>query len=132
ARAAVAAQAYKTGADDSIKADMQHLKQTMAAQPGNDTARLTLIQLQDSIQSKVESINKAKAALDQSIPLGWSEAELSKAKESGWFLFVLAKIIGLAVTIIAIMMGAPFWFDVLNKISNLRGSGNKPDANKSS
>jgi hypothetical protein len=24
------------------------------------------------------------------------------------------------------MMGAPFWFDTLNKISNLRGTGNKP------
>lgn len=132
ARAAVAAQAYKTGADDSIKADMQQLKQTMAAQTSNDTTRLTLNQLQDSLQAKVESINKAKAALDQSIPLGWTKMEFSSAKESGWLLFVLIKIIGLAVTVIAIMMGAPFWFDVLNKISNLRGSGKKPDTNKSS
>jgi hypothetical protein len=23
-------------------------------------------------------------------------------------------------------MGAPFWFDILNKIANLRGTGRKP------
>jgi len=129
ARAAVAAQAYKTGADDSIKAYMQQLKQTTAAQADN-TTNITLNQLQDSIQAKMESVNKAKAALDQTIPLGWTKAEFLSVKESGWFLFGLAKIIGLAVTIIAIMMGAPFWFDVLNKISNLRGSGAKPVVKK--
>jgi hypothetical protein len=129
ARAAVAAQAYKTGADDSIKQNMQQLKQAIAT---NDTAKLTLNQLQDSIESKVQSINKAKAALDQSIPLGWSKAEIAGVKGYGLLLFGLAKLVGLAITIIAIMMGAPFWFDVLNKISNLRGSGTKPDANKNS
>jgi len=25
-------------------------------------------------------------------------------------------------------MGAPFWFDLLNKISNLRGTGTKPQS----
>ena len=39
---------------------------------------------------------------------------------------VIQKIIGLLASILAIMMGAPFWFDLLNKISNLRGAGKKP------
>ena len=41
-------------------------------------------------------------------------------------LGILAKITGLAATVFAMMMGAPFWFDLLNKVSNLRGTGNKP------
>jgi hypothetical protein len=46
-------------------------------------------------------------------------------------LQILSKLAGLLVTVFAIMMGAPFWFDVLNKISNMRGSGAKPpDSNK--
>jgi hypothetical protein len=30
------------------------------------------------------------------------------------------------------MLGAPFWFDLLNKISNVRGSGPKPSLDSSS
>lgn len=36
-------------------------------------------------------------------------------------------IIGFLLTAIAISLGAPFWFDLLSKIINLRNSGSKPD-----
>ncbi len=35
----------------------------------------------------------------------------------------LFKLIGLALTVAAVSMGAPFWFDLLNRITNLRGAG---------
>jgi hypothetical protein len=38
----------------------------------------------------------------------------------------LAKILGLLLTAIAVSQGAPFWFDVLSKLSNPRGSGPVP------
>lgn len=41
-----------------------------------------------------------------------------------WFLF--AKLIGWGVTAFALSLGAPFWFDLLSKFVNLRGSGTKP------
>ncbi|HEX3468529.1 MAG TPA: hypothetical protein VHT05_10655 [Candidatus Elarobacter sp.] len=37
------------------------------------------------------------------------------------------KLVGLLIAIIAGALGAPFWFDALGKLSNLRGSGAKPD-----
>lgn len=41
--------------------------------------------------------------------------------------YIFAKIAGLLVTVVAISMGAPFWFDMLNKIVNLRAAvGAKP------
>lgn len=127
ARASLAAQAYKTGADDSIKQDMQRLKTTMSSTT-DDTAKISFNQLDSSIKSKVETINKAKAALDESLPLGWTKAEYTSIDK--WYKW-LAKLLGIAVTVIAIMMGGPFWFDVLNKISNLRGSGTKPEVGAS-
>ena len=36
------------------------------------------------------------------------------------------KLIGLAITAIAVSMGAPFWFDVLNTFVNVRSAGKKP------
>ncbi len=59
-------------------------------------------------------------------PLTWKHGELNDAngKFSGLLLF--SKITGLLATVLAIMMGAPFWFDLLNKISNMRGTGARP------
>jgi hypothetical protein len=36
------------------------------------------------------------------------------------------KAAGLAITVLAVSLGAPFWFDLLNKLANLRASGPKP------
>ncbi len=41
---------------------------------------------------------------------------------SGW----LQKLIGLLITGLAAAQGAPFWFDILKKIVNVRSSGIKP------
>jgi hypothetical protein len=53
------------------------------------------------------------------LPLGW-EGKMPTASE--WF----AKIIGWLITIGAAVMGAPFWFDMLSKIINIRSAGPKP------
>jgi len=37
-----------------------------------------------------------------------------------WFSLLMTKLVGLAVTIIAISQGAPFWFDVLNRVARGR------------
>ncbi|MCS6835473.1 MAG: hypothetical protein NZ750_05585 [Anaerolineae bacterium] len=34
-----------------------------------------------------------------------------------WFSLLMTKLVGLAVTIIAISQGAPFWFDILNRVA---------------
>ncbi|MEO8630927.1 MAG: hypothetical protein ABI612_22940 [Betaproteobacteria bacterium] len=46
-------------------------------------------------------------------------------KSGGWWLI---KIIGWLITGLAVTLGALFWFDLLNKLVNLRGSGPKPAA----
>jgi hypothetical protein len=40
--------------------------------------------------------------------------------------FVISRIAGEALTIFALLMGAPFWFELLVKLVNLRGSGPPP------
>jgi hypothetical protein len=42
------------------------------------------------------------------------------------FCLLFSKITGFQVTILGIMMGAPFWFDMRNKIFNGCGTGAKP------
>ena len=40
---------------------------------------------------------------------------------------ILAKLFGLLLTAFALSLGAPFWFDTLNKIINIRSAGRAPD-----
>lgn len=76
-----------------------------------------------------------KEADKLSLPLGWvsNAADPYKADQIpdtklGW----LMKLFGLAISIFAISLGAPFWFDILSKVVNLRGSGTPPGETKKS
>jgi hypothetical protein len=51
------------------------------------------------------------------IPLGWSK----DTSPSGWG--IPGRILGLLLTAFAVLLGAPFWFDLLGKVSQLRGAG---------
>jgi hypothetical protein len=56
----------------------------------------------------------------QILPIGWSQR--LPTDFWGW----LTKIFGLFITTIAVSLGAPFWFDMLNKLIDLRGTGKQP------
>ncbi len=53
--------------------------------------------------------------------LGWSTLPGDVAS---WMF----KIVGLLATTLAVSLGAPFWFDVLNKVMSFRSVGNSPPA----
>ena len=40
--------------------------------------------------------------------------------------WVIPKLLGWLLTAFAITLGAPFWFDMLKRVINIRGSGTKP------
>jgi hypothetical protein len=62
-------------------------------------------------------------------PIGWSNDAVRGCPEGlGW----LWKVFGILITSVAIALGAPFWFDLLNKIGNLRLTGNPPPDSRQS
>ena len=67
----------------------------------------------------------AEEVLDQledlGFPVGWGG---DKSPDGGWDIF--AAVTGWLITGVAVTFGAPFWFDFLGKVSNLRGAGKKP------
>jgi hypothetical protein len=54
--------------------------------------------------------------------VGWTAQALKAPDLEAWIM----RIVGWVVTIIAVSIGAPFWFDVLNKFVNLRSAGRSP------
>jgi hypothetical protein len=62
------------------------------------------------------------SALD--LPIGWGGNGPRKLPSSAddWLL----KILGWVISTLALLMGAPFWFDLLGRLVNMRDSGPKP------
>jgi hypothetical protein len=66
--------------------------------------------------------NLNEELIQNSIPIGWKSEDFKSFK----VLDYLKKFGGLLLSILAVSMGSPFWFDILNKLVNLRSSGIKP------
>lgn len=61
--------------------------------------------------------------------IGWKDAAKEWKGKTGWELFglILLHILGLLFTAAAVTLGAPFWFDTLNRFMNIRSAGRAPD-----
>ncbi|MBC7890198.1 MAG: hypothetical protein H7Z13_20170 [Ferruginibacter sp.] len=124
ARTKVAMQGYDAGKDTALIKRVQQLRATTPDTLSKDA--MGLGEIKEIITSKITEIDKAKQGLSDVMPLTWKAGELKDGKGNYSGRLIFSKITGLLATILAIMMGAPFWFDLLNKISNLRGTGAKP------
>ena len=58
---------------------------------------------------------------EMQFPIGW---ERENRPDGGWGW--VAAVFGWTMTAVAVTLGAPFWFDLLGKVSNLRAAGPKP------
>ncbi|NMM49913.1 hypothetical protein [Marinigracilibium pacificum] len=82
-------------------------------------------------------LNAIKAYTDSvnvyQLPLGWEfnnskhVNSISSVYSFGGFII---KLIGILLSGFAVSLGAPFWFDLLNKLVNIRGVGKRPGANE--
>jgi hypothetical protein len=95
----------------SLRASMVEAASTYAAGAAAAGAqRQTLDQLQQRLGQFVS----------QGLPLGWAgDKVLSSSELAQW----LSKIAGLLLTALAASLGAPFWFDLVNKLVNVRSTG---------
>jgi hypothetical protein len=66
------------------------------------------------------------------VPLGWCKAGADQCAEGrqwplgkDWSAWLL-KLLGILITVSAVSQGAPFWFDLLQKVVNLRLAGDIP------
>lgn len=77
-------------------------------------------------QQEIQTLYLLDNLQSLNLPLGWKATDVKNLK--AFSHYSIKHIAGWLATILAIMLGAPFWFDILNKISNLRGIGPKPPA----
>lgn len=85
----------------------------------------------------VQQLKEVQQLQKIGFPLGWAGGakvcfapyqtpdKFDRKSLLGWFGLGVLKIVGLLATALAISLGAPFWFDLLNKLVSLRSSGNR-------
>ena len=75
--------------------------------------------------SEVSALEASNVKNLEAFPIGWGTAPSSALD---W----LKTLLGWIITTAAVSLGAPFWFDLLGKVANLRGSGGQAPARKTS
>jgi CRISPR/Cas system CMR-associated protein Cmr5 small subunit len=71
----------------------------------------------------LELLKRDIAAIQSPLGIGWDFKAIPSYGISEWLL----KLVGWLVTALSITLGAPFWFDLLRKLVNIRSAGVKPN-----
>ena len=72
-----------------------------------------------SVQAQSPGVADALSSLDR-LPIGWGEPP-------SHFIHVIYMVPGWIITATSSLFGAPFWFGLLGRVTNLRGAGEKPN-----
>ena len=88
------------------------------ADSANNT--LTIKEYKEKLKSIDSFIKDTLQEANNILALGWDEEKKEVAKETKG-----SKFIGFLITAFAISLGAPFWFDLLNKFVLVRGTGKR-------
>ncbi len=76
-----------------------------------------------SVQDAARAVQTGIGSVAQlGLPMGWNAQARPASSALAW----LAAVVGWLLTAAAVSLGAPFWFDLLNKVVNLRAGGAPP------
>ncbi len=102
---------YEDYEDDASVTSADSTAVTTADQPLPGAGRTTP-------EERIEQLKALENIIgDTALPVGWTDANKK---------FTIWKTFGWALSILALSAGAPFWFDILKKLVNLRTTGPKP------
>jgi hypothetical protein len=89
--------------------------------------KLTNAQNRESLRHFLFTDPRAEVARLSELPIGWKREKITLATPAGE---IVSKIAGHSwgwiLTMVALSLGAPFWFDMLNKVVNFRATGQRP------
>ncbi|QDK80790.1 hypothetical protein EXU85_20130 [Spirosoma sp. KCTC 42546] len=118
--------------------DAKLARDTTLTEPGSKTTHLTFILnsgLTDTDSLAVQTLYVRfiqDRITDLKLPIGW-KLPSDKSKSDKWSLqpgqSIVLALLGWLLTASALSFGAPFWFDLLLKLVNIRNTARKPPGN---
>jgi hypothetical protein len=108
-----------------LNIDSVHIGQTLFAV--HSPLREALVeQAKPFLASHNDTLEHVTAAISTvSLPIGWADFRWKGLNQTA--LDILSWLPGWLITALAVSLGAPFWFDLLNKFINIRGAGKAPE-----
>ena len=99
--------------------------------PGALARDSSIDQISERLEGDLRSVGQAveNTLADYPLPIGRTPNVLAaqRASEANWPIpLIPQRLLGWAVTALALSMGASFWFDLLRKVVSVRASGNPP------
>lgn len=116
---------------ERLSSDPENLRQVVAlaenyvaANPETDFSMREDVEFQAALDDLKLVLANEIQSIRSPLGLGWSNF---REQAAGYDVMDwLTKVLGFFVTAVAISLGAPFWFDLLRKLVNIRSAGNKP------
>lgn len=103
----------------------EYARQPLPAKPDEKPGKESLAAEEKILLTRINQVREQIQKLQ--LPIGWAKMSDDPRAVPASLPSWLAKILGILFTTIAVSLGAPFWFDVLNKFVNLRSAGDRPD-----
>ncbi|HEX5112953.1 MAG TPA: hypothetical protein VFV79_08905 [Saprospiraceae bacterium] len=96
----------------------------------NAAAEMAFVVYKHKLDSLVRQSQADMESANNVLALGW-ENKYDDSKSKITFYSAAKRVFGFLLTAVAICLGAPFWFDLLNKLVKLRGTGKKENGDAS-
>ncbi|NOQ25482.1 MAG: hypothetical protein GQ564_08985 [Bacteroidales bacterium] len=107
-------------AENNIDKYAEYVKKDTVNRESDTLLLVEMNKLKTNIKTIIdEEVN----SIEQMAGLGWEKGECKTTLKNCWSSAFLIKLLGWVLTAMAISLGAPFWFDLLDKIMKLRGTG---------
>ena len=112
----------------------QPQKASIGAEIANADVVPVPLELQPSLPEQLKRVQQQ--LMELKLPIGWEEnpAQANADMRLGrpeigknFWDTVLYHLLGWLITAVAATLGAPFWFDMLNKVMSIRSAGKSPD-----
>lgn len=124
--------AYRDAQAKADRADRADAVTSAAAL--KEAGRLWVAYLDKQKKSEESLLAKVKAMESAGLQFGWTMKfwdDLAKLDLGARLLVITQKLAGLLLTAAALTLGAPFWFDMLKKVAQIRSVGRSPTERES-
>lgn len=101
---------------------VQFSQSVAVPQPNQSIDTAAYAAFQNKLDEFKDILNYEFESVRSPLGLGWQGISITQMGPYE----LITKFLGFVLTALAISMGAPFWFDLLRKVANIRSSGSKP------
>lgn len=110
--------------DPTLRSQVVEEAKARAAKPRPSVAveYKDLDPLKPTVKGAGDTVSQSEQALLGQV-LGWHPDAMRSNGPLDWF----ERVVGWLLSVVAISLGAPFWFDTLNRFMNIRSAGRSPD-----